>query len=429
MQQSRRSVLILLSLFAVYCCICIHRSEARGHQARADEMELSSITYGLFNPDEWKKVLTAIVTKKIEDFQITDDNREQLKKQVVEMLTKVMGEVEDVMDESNKKHGFTGLVRGVLKDMLVDMKDIKAGIPRYADQILDYLNDPKSRDEIKGFVMDRIDSMAVKTVGKVDYSVFDSTLTRNGMTDKKACIEHLRRVRSNSDRATTIYGTTLLGVVLTMLVILFASRGNGPWELGTLVITALVLLITSLTLPMIDIEATIADFSFSLIGEPVVFKDQFLFYQSKSILQVVRLLLREPDAGLVLVAVLVFSFSVLIPFLKLITSFIVAMRGQQPRHWLPRFLVLKSSKWSMADVLVVALFMAYLGFNGVVNGELRDLRDYSTLVHIMTTNNSTLEFGFYLFTGYCITGLLISLLIERGHGGTHAQSAITKVRK
>ncbi|MEO8589140.1 MAG: paraquat-inducible protein A [Flavobacteriales bacterium] len=378
-------------------------------------MELSSITYGLFNPDQWKEVLTAIVTKKIEDFQITDDNREQLKKQVVEMLTKVIGEVEDVMDESNKKHGFTGLVRGVLKDMLVDMKDIKAGIPRYADQILDYLNDPKSRDEIKGFVMDRIDSMAVKTVGTVDYSVFESTLARNGMTDKVACIEHLRLVRSDAHRATTIYGSALLLIMASMLTILFSRRENGSWELGTLVITAMILLVTALTLPMIDIEATIADFSFYLIGEPVVFKDQVLFYQSKSILQVVRLLLKGPDAGLVFVAVLVFSFSVLIPFMKLITSFVVAMREREPTHWLPRFLVLKSSKWSMADVLVVALFMAYLGFNGVVNGELRELREYSTLVHIMTTNNSTLEFGFYLFTGYCITGLLISLLIERRH--------------
>lgn len=415
MKNARFPALIALALVAAYCCFRIHRSEQLGHQARADEMELESITYGLFNPDEWKNVLTGIVSKKIEDFQITDSNREQLKKQVVEMLTKVVGEVEQVMDESNKKHGFTGLVRGVVKDMLVDMKDIKAGIPRYADQILDYLNDPKSRDEIKGFVMARIDSMAVKTVGRVDYTLYDATLARYGMTDKAACIAHLRTIRAASDRTTSIHGSVLLVAMVLMLVILFAKRANGPWEIGTLVICATILLITSLSLPMIDIEASIADFSFSLIGEPVAFKDQVLFYQSKSILQVVRLLLKEPDAGLVLVAVLVFSFSVLIPFLKLITSFITAMRDRVPTHWLPRFLVLKSSKWSMADVLVVALFMAYLGFNGVVNGELKDLREYTTLVHVMTTNNSSLEFGFYLFMGYCIVGLLISLLIERRH--------------
>jgi hypothetical protein len=31
----------------------------------------------------------------------------------------------------------------------------------------------------------------------------------------------------------------------------------------------------------------------------------------------------------------------------------------------------------------------------------------------MTTNQSSLEFGFHLFTGYVLSGLLLSVLIER----------------
>ena len=34
-----------------------------------------------------------------------------------------------------------------------------------------------------------------------------------------------------------------------------------------------------------------------------------------------------------------------------------------------RFFVLKSGKWSMADVMVVAIFMAYIGFNGIITSQ------------------------------------------------------------
>lgn len=180
-----------------------------------------------------------------------------------------------------------------------------------------------------------------------------------------------------------------------------------------MVVGASVLLLTGLSLPMIDIEATIASFSFTLVGEPVEFKDQVLFFQSKSILQVVGLLLKNGGVGLLLVALLVFSFSVLFPMAKLIASVVTIVQDREPTHWLHRFLVFKSGKWSMADVMVVAIFMSYIGFNGVINSQLTQLAAFSGNVEIFTTNNSVLQSGFYLFTGYCITGLLLSTMIEK----------------
>lgn len=110
---------------------------------------------------------------------------------------------------------------------------------------------------------------------------------------------------------------------------------------------------------------------------------------------------------------LVFCFSVAFPFTKLILSFTSVLRNKLPKSKVLRFFVLKSAKWSMADVLVVAMFMTYLGFNGLVNSQLAQLRDLSSSIHIMTTNRSALELGFYLFTGFVLLGLVISALMER----------------
>ena len=183
---------------------------------------------------------------------------------------------------------------------------------------------------------------------------------------------------------------------------------------------AFLLLVTGLSLPMIDIEATISSFSFTLVGEPVSFTDQVLFFQSKSILEVVWLLLRNGGFGLVLVSALVFVFSVLFPLAKLVASIVTIARNAQPTNGLHRFLVFKSGKWSMADVMVVAIFMSYIGFNGVINSQLTQITSYSSNVQVFTTNNSVLQAGFYLFASYCLLGLLLSTLIEKRLKAQHS---------
>src|SRR6185295_7307462 len=137
-----------------------------------------------------------------------------------------------------------------------------------------------------------------------------------------------------------------------------------------------VLLWAGLRNPMIDIDARISRLSFQLSGEPIEFTDQVLFFQSKSILDVVRLLLETKEVGMVTVGLMVLAFSVIFPIAKLAASALYAyqIRGLE-KNRLVQFFALKSSKWSMADVLVVALFMAYIGFDGVISTQLSQLRE------------------------------------------------------
>jgi hypothetical protein len=76
-------------------------------------------------------------------------------------------------------------------------------------------------------------------------------------------------------------------------------------------------------------------------------------------------------------------------------------------------------KWSMADVMVVAIFMAYIGFSGIVAEQLSQLENISPTIDILTTNESKLNEGFFLFTGFVILSLFISNRLEsikRGMG-------------
>ena len=77
------------------------------------------------------------------------------------------------------------------------------------------------------------------------------------------------------------------------------------------------------------------------------------------------------------------------------------------------WIIFYSAKWSMADVIVVALFMAYLGFSGVISGQLSQIERNTGNLEIFTTDNSSLQLGFFLFTAYVLFGLLLSTMLKR----------------
>ena len=77
------------------------------------------------------------------------------------------------------------------------------------------------------------------------------------------------------------------------------------------------------------------------------------------------------QAEMRIVGVLVLIFSVIFPTLKVIT---VGLCLRDPsllkRYRLARFFALESSKWSMADVMALSIFMSFVAFNGLIGNAL-----------------------------------------------------------
>lgn len=67
----------------------------------------------------------------------------------------------------------------------------------------------------------------------------------------------------------------------------------------------------------------------------------------------------------------------------------------------------------MADVMVVAIFMAYIGFNGIVGNQMDMLSRSSDAVEIFTTNGTKLLGGFYLFLSFVVSSLVLSEILSR----------------
>jgi len=181
-----------------------------------------------------------------------------------------------------------------------------------------------------------------------------------------------------------------------------------------LILSSLCLLIGGITTPMIDLEARIDMLQFQLIGEMVVFRDNIIFFQSKSITDIVEILIRDGSFEMIFVGILIFTFSIIFPISKLTSSYLWSLHIRNLNgNRLIRFFVMKSGKWSMADVMVVAIFMAYIGFNGIVGSQLDMLKKSSDTVEIFTTNGTMLLGGFYLFLSFCVSSLVLSEILSR----------------
>jgi hypothetical protein len=67
----------------------------------------------------------------------------------------------------------------------------------------------------------------------------------------------------------------------------------------------------------------------------------------------------------------------------------------------------------MADVMVVAIFMAYIGFNGIIDSQFGQLSSAGQELVILTTNGTSLQPGYYLFLTYTLLALFFSGFLTR----------------
>lgn len=181
-----------------------------------------------------------------------------------------------------------------------------------------------------------------------------------------------------------------------------------------LIISLLIaLLLGGLYAPMIELEAKISHLEFALFGEPLAFDNQVLFYENKSILSVISLLVATGDTKTILIGFAIGLFSIVFPVIKMTSSVIYFFNSLNLRkNSVINWFALKSGKWSMADVMVIAIFIAYIGFNGVVSSQLAQLGDISE-VSVLTTGGTELKLGFYIFTLFVISSLLFSTFLDR----------------
>jgi hypothetical protein len=410
------SILLLSSI--VYSVNQLVETGKRAKSIKIDYAELHGVQYGLFNSTIWTEKISAVVNQKIDEFDFTGTNREEIKKYVETIVDTLIVEADKKVRRENTKRGFFKSILGDTKqkitDELVDIRSLREKVPQFTEAVLNELEKPANQKVLKAVMKDKLHQLMESNLAIVDMSKYNAILKRYHCDTFETCSTMLYKIREEKANEMKNYTIAILSMafVLIILIILQGTRLKSV-SLFILSMTSVALLIPGLMLPMLDIEAKISKLYFTILDKPLTFTNQILFYQSKSISDLVELLLESDELKMIFVGILLIMFSVIFPTLKLLSTYLYFYsRSFIGNNAIVRFFTLKSTKWSMADVMVVSIFMSYLGLDGVVDNELDRLVEESAPINVITTNGTDLQVGFFLFLGFVASSFVLSILVE-----------------
>ncbi len=162
---------------------------------------------------------------------------------------------------------------------------------------------------------------------------------------------------------------------------------------------ALCLFVPGIMLPMFALKMEMsADVSGNSLSSQLVDKELSLLTTIQELFQDER----------ILVALLILIFSICIPVIKTLLVTIAYWKKETViENNIIKF-VASIGKWSMADVFVIAVFLAVLSTNHAETSDVKQLMlfAFKINIHISSETLSMVGQGFYYFTAYCLLSLV-----------------------
>ena len=320
---------------------------------------------------------------------------------------------------SAKGSGLPGGGNPIIVNMIIG--SLRPHVPEYTDVVMVQLGKQETqksfKDSVRGVLADAVNN----TFGATDMNTYNSILKRYGCaqtsTGAAACEETLSKKIAEADsQATRYYLTVLASAALGFILLMPGKRTLSRAAVSVLMLFCLAMLVGGILSPMLEVEVRVTKLDATLLGAPIEFRDQSLYYRSKTVLEVCQTLLAMGRPEMTLVGVLVILFSVVFPALKMLALGASLFRPALLRtNRLVRLLAFDLSKWSMADVMALAIFMSFVAFNGVIGSSWDGVRGMPGIQAVsFPTNASQILPGYYLFIGFCVSSIFLSKKLEHG---------------
>lgn len=403
------SVILLLSIAV---SLKIYKSEQTQQQHKNDIVALASVEYGLLNVDTWEELLATVISSKLSNFETEETDNETLKSNVGALLKTLIDDYEKSLEKKNSGDLFASVKNSMYA---AAFDGIREDIPMLTDKVMTFLDVDNNQEGMKQYIIILLRAYTEGTFSRTDYSKITPIIEKNA-GDSPADTVVILEQKLHKERENQQVYVILLGIIFAAFISLFMlskTITTGTYIIG--ILFSFLLLLLGITLPMIEIDARISEISFSFLNETIAFKNQVLFYRSKSIYEVVLLLIDQQKISIIFVGVLILLFSVLFPITKLISSFLYLLNTRFKEQKIIQFFLFKTGKWSMADVFVIAIIMTFVGFEGIVSEQLNQLENSYESVEVLTTNNSSILFGFYAFTAFALLSMSMSHQIKKQH--------------
>jgi len=385
--------------------------------------DLNRVNYGLFNIQLWKEKALDIFGTKIKEFKLDPKVYDEVEVQLVKYLKQVYDEyiasgklVDQFVEQAEADGKINKFFAKVIKDN-VGAQIGNMGIDKQLPTIAKTLSAELKSNEhmLVGYLKGGLEDLLFSGAPANYVDPREQIYSHYGQTDLASTNTYLQQQiisrQADIDSHIKLVYLLLLGAVLLSFLL---YKWLTPKIAITLVtLSSIVLLWLGVTMPMIDIDARLNAFTMDIVGSDISFDEQYLYYQSKSILDVTSTLIQGRGIDLKIVGILILLFSIVVPFIKLLLSMVFLYNKKSRDVGLIRTVIFYLGKWSMADVFVVAMFMAYIGFYGLVTSQLGQIGRNQNGFAVETINYSQLSPGALFFTTYCVLSIVVGMMVHR----------------
>ena len=253
---------------------------------------------------------------------------------------------------------------------------LRPHVPEYTNVVLAELAKPQNQKAFKESVRSVLTDAVKNTFSTVDMTTYSAILRRYGCSNGPVCEDTLRnRIQESDAQLNKDYLIVLASAALAFILLTAGQPVLSRAAVVVLMLFCIAMLVGGVLSPMLEVEVRITRLDATLLGSPLEFREQSLYYRSKTVLEVSQTLIEMHRPAMSLVAVLVVLFSVVFPPLKMLALSASLFRPSLLRNSrIVRLLAFELSKWSMADVMVLAIFMSFVAFNGVIESGMGGIR-------------------------------------------------------
>jgi hypothetical protein len=382
---------------------------------RTDLAEITHARYGILSADQWRAIIGPILNAQVDKLDLKGQSK-SLRPMVERSLYALLDNIKTQMTSPNAKaSGMPGGGNAMLVNIII--ASLRPHVPEYTNVVMAELAKPETQKSFKDSIRGVLTDAVKNTFGTTDMTTYSAILKRYGCSSGAVCEETLGKKIAEADtKVNRYYLTVLASAALGFILLLVGKPTLSRGAVVVLMLFCFAMLAGGVLSPMLEVEVRVTKLDATMLGTPIEFRNQSLYYRSKTVFEVFQTLIQMGRPEMTLVGVLVILFSVVFPALKLLALGASLFRPALLRtNRFVKLLAFELSKWSMADVMVLAIFMSFVAFNGVIGSAWDGLRGMPNVQEVLIpTDASKILPGYYLFVGFCVSSILLSKKLEHG---------------
>ena len=371
----------------------------------------------MLSVNRWESEIKQIAVKQIEEFKLSDEQDNIIRVSIDEVLRGVITKTDEVIQEDDGS--VLKFIRKHAVNLFFDVEDFKKNIPDLTDAIMQRITSEEGKERLRNLVMSKLEELSAMTYDSARVEQYNMYLNKHNTNTREEFNEHVKQEITDLKLSGSNNSMVVIGIAFIFALLWLIFRNDTDVRniiIFSSILFGAIILLTGVASPMIEIDARMQNMSFVILGETIDFSNQYIFYRSKSIMEIISIMMATGKYDSIIVAALILAFSVLLPYTKLLSMGIYTVSDRFRTSKVGSWLALKSGKWSMADVMVVAIFMAYVAFQGILDNQLAGLNRSTETMTAITTNNTSLQPGFYIFVTYVLFSILLSSVLSRKIG-------------